>query len=224
MSTSRRPGGAQALPRPAQWRELQHSPFDRLDIAALTDFAAVRAAVAEFTPNPASQQPPASAQPSAVLVGLFDSSVGPQVLLTRRSESLSSHRGQIAFPGGRLEPGETSLQAALRETHEEIGIDVTSATVLGELAAHRTISSSSHIVPHVVDLGAPPSVFQLSGEVERVFTVPLADLVRSDTFAQEHWVFADREVVVPMFYLDDETIWGATARMLQELLLLTLQR
>ncbi|NCV09548.1 MAG: hypothetical protein EBV66_03875 [Actinobacteria bacterium] len=87
MSTSRRPGGAQALPRPTQWRELQHSPFDRLDTAALTDFAAVRAAVAEFTPNPASQQPPASAQPSAVLVGLFDSSVGPQVLLTRRSES-----------------------------------------------------------------------------------------------------------------------------------------
>ena len=224
MSTSRRPGGAQALPRPAQWRELQHSPFDRLDIAALTDFAAVRAAVAEFTPNPASQQPPASAQPSAVLVGLFDSSVGPQVLLTRRSESLSSHRGQVAFPGGRLEPGETSLQAALRETHEEIGIDVTSATVLGELAAHRTISSSSHIVPHVVDLGAPPNVFQLSDEVERAFTVPLVDLVRPDTFAQEHWVFADREVVVPMFYLDDETIWGATARMLQELLLLTLQR
>ena len=224
MSTSRRPGGAQVLPRPTQWRELQHSPFDRLDIAALTDFAAVRAAVVEFTPNPVSQQPPASAQPSAVLVGLFDSSVGPQVLLTRRSESLSSHRGQVAFPGGRLEPGETSLQAALRETREEIGIDVTSATVLGELAAHRTISSSSHIVPHVVDLGAPPNVFQLSDEVERAFTVPLVDLVRPDTFAQEHWVFADREVVVPMFYLDDETIWGATARMLQELLLLTLQR
>jgi hypothetical protein len=76
----------------------------------------------------------------------------------------------------------------------------------------------------VVDLGAPPSVFQLSDEVERAFTVPLVDLVRPDTFAQEHWVFADREVVVPMFYLDDETIWGATARMLQELLLLTLQR
>jgi mutator protein MutT len=158
------------------------------------------------------------------LVGLFDSSVGPQVLLTRRSESLSSHRGQIAFPGGRLEPGETSLQAALRETREEVGIDVTHVTVLGQLAAHRTISSTSHIVPHVADLGAEPSGFRLSDEVERVFSVPLVDLVRPDTFAQEHWVFTDREVVVPMFYLDDETIWGATARMLQELLLLTLQR
>jgi len=168
--------------------------------------------------------PPPSAHPSAVLVGLFDSPVGPQVLLTRRSETLSSHRGQIAFPGGRLEPGETSLQAALRETHEEVGIDVTNLTVLGQLAAHRTISSSSHIVPHVADLGAAPSRFRLSDEVDRAFSVPLVDLVRPDTFAQEHWVFADREVVVPMFYLDDETIWGATARMLQELLLLTLQR
>lgn len=224
MSTTRRPGGSQELPRPTQWREVQHSPFDRLDLSALADFSAVRAALADFTPNPASQQPPASANPSAVLVGLFDSAVGPQVLLTRRSEMLSSHRGQIAFPGGRLEPGETSLQAALRETHEEIGLNAANAIVLGELAAHRTISSSSHIVPHVVDLGAPPSEFHLSDEVERAFTVPLVDLVRPDTFAQEHWVFADREVVVPMFYLDDETVWGATARMLQELLMLTLQR
>jgi mutator protein MutT len=224
MSTPRRTGGAQALPRPTQWRELQHSPFDRLDTTALADLSAVRAALAAFSPSPESQQPPPTAQPSAVLVGLFDSSVGPQVLLTRRSENLSSHRGQIAFPGGRLEPGETSLQAALRETREEVGIDVTHVTVLGQLAAHRTISSTSHIVPHVADLGAEPSGFRLSDEVERVFSVPLVDLVRPDTFAQEHWVFTDREVVVPMFYLDDETIWGATARMLQELLLLTLQR
>ena len=224
MSTPRRVGGTQSLPRPAQWRELHHSPFERLDTTALANFSAVRAALAEFRPDPESQMPPPSAQPSAVLVGLFDSSVGPQVLLTRRSETLSSHRGQIAFPGGRLEPGETSLQAALRETHEEVGIDVTNLTVLGQLAAHRTISSSSHIVPHVADLGAAPSRFRLSDEVDRAFSVPLVDLVRPDTFAQEHWVFADREVVVPMFYLDDETIWGATARMLQELLLLTLQR
>ena len=224
MSQSRRAGGGQTLPRPVQWRELHQSPFARLDTTALSSFAAVRAALAAFSPSPESQQPPPTAQPSAVLVGLFDSSVGPQVVLTRRSELLNSHRGQVAFPGGRLEPGETSLQAALRETREEIGIDAAGAPLLGELAAHRTISSASHIVPHVVDLGAPPSEFQLSDEVERAFTVPLVDLVRPDTFAQEHWVFADREVVVPMFYLDDETIWGATARMLQELLLLTLQR
>ena len=219
----RRAGGQQTLPRPTQWRELQHSPFDRLDTQALGSLAAVRSALAANLPHEESQRPPANAQPSAVLVGIFDTSSGPHVVLTRRSEHLSSHRGQIAFPGGRLEPGESSLQAAIRETREEIGLDVAGAAVLGQLSAHRTISSSSHIVPHVVDLGAAPSRFQMSDEVERIFSVPLSELVRPDTFAQEHWTFADREVVVPFFYLDDETIWGATARMLQELLLLTLK-
>jgi hypothetical protein len=64
----------------------------------------------------------------------------------------------------------------------------------------------------------------LNDEVDRVFSVSLGELVRPDTFVQEHWVFQDREVVVPMFYLDDETIWGATARMLQELILLAVSR
>jgi 8-oxo-dGTP pyrophosphatase MutT (NUDIX family) len=146
------------------------------------------------------------------------------VLLTRRSERLTTHKGQIAFPGGRLEPGETSLQAALRETQEEIGIDARNAHLVGELTAHRTISSTSHIVPHVVRLPQAPVEFATNDEVERVLSVSLAELIRPDTFVQEHWVFPDREVVVPMFYLDDETIWGATARMLQDLLLLVLKR
>lgn len=57
-----------------------------------------------------------------------------------------------------------------------------------------------------------------------MFSVSLRELVRTDTYAQEHWVFPGREVVVPMFYLDDETIWGATARMLQELIVLAITR
>jgi 8-oxo-dGTP pyrophosphatase MutT (NUDIX family) len=159
-----------------------------------------------------------------VLVPLFVAADGPRVLLTRRSESLNSHQGQIAFPGGRLEAGESSLEAAMRETREEIGIDASTARVVGELPAHRTISSSSHIVPHVVRLASEPRQFALNDEVDRVFSVSLGELVRPDTFVQEHWVFQDREVVVPMFYLDDETIWGATARMLQELILLAVSR
>jgi mutator protein MutT len=158
------------------------------------------------------------------LVPLFVANDEPHVLLTRRSSTLSTHAGQIAFPGGRLEPGETSMQAALRETHEEIGVDARHAHVVAELTAHRTISSTSHIVPHVVRLPNAPAEFAINSEVERVFSVALTELIRPDTFAQEHWVFADREVVVPMFYLDDETVWGATARMLQDLLLLVLQK
>jgi 8-oxo-dGTP pyrophosphatase MutT (NUDIX family) len=218
----RRNGGRQQLPRPAQWHELAHAPWSRLDTSALQDIEAVRTAFARHRIDPESQRAPEHAQPSAVLVALFVATDGPRVLLTRRSEMLTSHKGQIAFPGGRLEAGETSLQAALRETHEEIGVDASGARVLGELSAHRTISSSSHIVPHVVELDTEPSVFALNAEVERAFSVPLAELTRPDTFRHEHWKFADREVVVPFFYLDDETIWGATARMLQELVLVTL--
>lgn len=216
----RRSGGRQQLPRPTQWRELEHAPWSRLDTSALDDLDAVEAALLRRRVDPESQRPPAHAHPSAVLVALFAGINGPTVVLTRRSEALSSHKGQIAFPGGRLEPGESSLQAALRETREEIGLDASGARVLAELPAHRTISSSSHIVPHVVRLVEEPRTFVANGEVERVFSVPLRELVRTDTFAQEHWVFPDREVIVPMFYLDDETIWGATARMLQELILI----
>ena len=220
----RRAGGRQQLPRPPEWRELSHSPWSRLDISTLDDLASVRESLGRFRPDPASLRAPDDSQPSAVLVPLFAASDGPRVLLTRRSEMLNSHKGQIAFPGGRLEAGETSLQAALRETREEIGLDASDATVLGQLAAHQTISSRSHITPHVVELARAPEHFITNSEVERVFSVTLAELVRPDTFAQEHWQFADREVVVPIFYLDDETIWGATARMLQELILLVIMR
>lgn len=220
----RRPGGRQQLPRPASWRELDYAPWDRLDTRALGDIDAVCNAVARHRPDETLQQPPSESHPSAVLVPLFAEGSEPRVLLTRRSDTLTTHKGQIAFPGGRLEVGETSLQAALRETYEEIGVDARHARVIGELTAHRTISSTSHIVPHVVRLPHAPKNFSINKEVDRVLSVSLTELIRPDTFAQEHWVFPDREVVVPMFYLDDETIWGATARMLQELLLLALAR
>ena len=220
----RRPGGRQQLPRPTQWRELQHAPWSRLDLSALDNLDAIEASLRRRQPDPASQRPPANANPSAVLIPLFSDGSESRVLLTRRSESLNSHKGQIAFPGGRLEPGESSIDAALRETREEIGVDASQARVIGELPAHRTISSSSHIVPHVVRLPDAPQEFRVNEEVERVFSVSLRELVRADTYAQEHWVFPDREVIVPMFYLDDETIWGATARMLQELIMLAITK
>lgn len=220
----RRPGGRQQLPRPANWRELGHSPWERLDTSALHDIDSVCRAIGRFQLDGRAQQPSENARRSAVLIPLFADGNEPRVLLTRRADSLTTHQGQIAFPGGRLEPGETTLQAALRETREEIGVDASEAHVVAELSAHRTISSSSHIVPHVVRLATDPANFSLNDEVERVFSVSLGELIRPDTFVQEHWVFPDREVVVPIFYLDDETIWGATARMLQELLLLAIAR
>ncbi len=214
----RRPGGRQTLPRPAQWSEVTEPLWDRVDHAILRDFPHITEAVRHHRPDPTMQVPPVGANPSAVLVTLVDDVRGPSVLLTRRAEWLSTHKGQIAFPGGRLEPGESSLTAALREAREEIGLEPHVVTPIGELVAHRTVSSASHIIPHVVTAQSLPTEYATSAEVDRVFTVPLVELVRPDTFVEEHWVFPDREVRVPFFYLDDETIWGATARMLHALI------
>jgi 8-oxo-dGTP pyrophosphatase MutT (NUDIX family) len=216
--TRRRPGGKQTLPRPARWSEVTEPLWERVDHAVLRDFPHITAAVRDHRPDPRMQVPPPEANPSAVLVTLVDDVRGPSVLLTRRAEWLSTHKGQIAFPGGRLEPGESSLTAALREAREEIGLESHVVTPIGELVAHRTVSSASHIIPHVVVAQALPSEYVTSSEVDRVFTVPLVELVRPDTFVEEYWVFPDREVRVPFFYLDDETIWGATARMLHALI------
>jgi hypothetical protein len=64
----------------------------------------------------------------------------------------------------------------------------------------------------------------MNSEVDRVFTVPLRELTRTDTYSQEYWVFPDREFQINFFYLDDETIWGATARMLLQVIMLTVKR
>lgn len=63
----------------------------------------------------------------------------------------------------------------------------------------------------------------MNSEVDRVFTVPISELIRNDTYSQEHWKFPGRELQITLFYLDDETIWGATARMLLQVLNLTLK-
>ena len=136
---------------------------------------------------------------SAVLVGLLDGPSGVEVVLTRRSRDLASHRGEIAFPGGRAEPGEGPREAALRESTEEVGLDRAHATIVGELAPMATVVSASYIVPVV------------------------ARLARPDTYREELWRLPDRELRLHFFYLDDETVWGATARVLHQLLGLALR-
>jgi 8-oxo-dGTP pyrophosphatase MutT (NUDIX family) len=202
------------------WRELPQPEWLKGDLSVLNDVAALRAALDTYRPDAAVQVAPANRNSSAVLISTFADYDGARVILTRRSQHLNTHQGQIAFPGGRVELGETPFEAALRESREEIGLDTSQVRLLGELQAHHTVSSNSHIVPYVAELVEPPRQYVASTEVDRVFSVPLADLARADTFVEEHWVFADREVTVPAFYLDDETVWGATARMLRDLIVL----
>lgn len=158
------------------------------------------------------------ARPSAVLVLVTDGDDGAEVLLTRRSQAMRNHRGEVSFPGGRLDPGETYEQAALREADEEVGLPAHAVEVIGRLSPISTWVSRSWIVPVVGRMTAPATVAARTEEVDRVLWTPLRDLTRPGTYREEWWGMADGERPVYFFELDDETVWGATARMLHEVL------
>jgi 8-oxo-dGTP pyrophosphatase MutT (NUDIX family) len=155
---------------------------------------------------------------SAVLVALTDGADGAEVLLTRRSVALTSHRGEISFPGGRVDGGETFEAAALREAHEEVALDPAAVQLGGRLDPISTMVSRSFIVPVVGTVDHQPELHPAADEVERILWVSLAELARRDTFREEIWDFAGEERPMFFFELDDETIWGATARVLHQLL------
>ncbi len=156
---------------------------------------------------------------SAVMVALRQGLDGAEVLLTKRSVHLSSHRGEISFPGGRLDPEETFEDAARREAHEEVALDPAAVRVLGRLDPLNTLVSRSYIVPVVGALDdSEVAVGPASTEVERVMWVPLGELTRPDTYREERWGRFGAEHPIFFFELDDETVWGATARVLHQLL------
>ena len=156
--------------------------------------------------------------PAAVLVPLFEDGDGVHVVLTRRPDSLSKHPGQVAFPGGKMEEGEDTLTTALREAHEEVGIPPESVEVLGELAEVPT--TAFRMTPWVGRISADVELVPEPGEVARVFTVPLsvlADPARSG-LTWKPWSKGGRTFQIPYFHYDGEVIWGATGRVLVDLL------
>jgi 8-oxo-dGTP pyrophosphatase MutT (NUDIX family) len=223
---ARRPGGRQIIPRPddwspgapAAWPVDQPAPSVGTVVDRVRDWSTRRHAT--VSEGPAFDNP----RLSAVLAVVADGPSGPEVLLTRRSWELSSHRGEVSFPGGRLDDGETYAQAALREANEEVGLDAAHVRVIGRLSPLSTWVSRSFIVPVVAVADDDVASAMRSGlsamtmEVERVMWVPLSELMRSDTYHQELWQRGGDTLSINFFHLDDETIWGATARMLVELL------
>lgn len=212
-----RRGGAQVVPRPHNWAPGPPPPWRVGAVADLDDYLA---AVPEHDRPLVPAFP--DARPSAVLVTLTDGPDGPSVLLTRRSWALRHHKGEISFPGGRMDPGETPADTALREAHEEVGLDPASVRVHGELEHLNTVVSRSYIVPKVGVVDEPLELTGLTMEVDRVMWVPLAELTRPDTYRSEMWGFGSTHRILHFFHLDDETIWGATGTMLHDLLSRTL--
>jgi 8-oxo-dGTP pyrophosphatase MutT (NUDIX family) len=163
---------------------------------------------------------------SGVLVPLFEEEGEARVILTRRSARLRTHQGQVSFPGGRLDEGEDAVGAALREAFEEVGLDPALVTMVGWLHPLLTMVSASFILPVLGVLNGRPDYDVNPDEVERVFDVALSELADPEIFHEERWRIPGRAVTssedgsfpVWFFEVSGELIWGATARMLHELL------
>ncbi len=153
--------------------------------------------------------------PAAVLAPIYDATDGATLILTRRAWHLRSHTGEVSFPGGRFEPLDADLRAtALRESHEEIGLDPSLVDVVGRLPQLTTVSSPAAIVPYVGVLAERPTLLADPGEVDAVLDVSIRELLDPDIYREEIWLRNGVEFGVTFFELEGDTLWGATARML----------
>lgn len=172
----------------------------------------------DFDLNPDTVLPPGrKLRPAGVLVPVTVAGDGPRVILTKRSSALKHHPGQIAFPGGKQDEGDADVTAAaLREAHEEIGLPPGKAEILGHLPAHETVTSFT-VTPVVALVAGAFDIRPEPGEVEEVFSVPLAHVIDPKNFMVEsrHWRGRRRYYFTVPF--GPYYIWGATARILRGL-------
>ncbi|HET8728597.1 MAG TPA: CoA pyrophosphatase [Alphaproteobacteria bacterium] len=159
-------------------------------------------------------RPPAELRPAAVLVPLVEREDGLQILLTRRTDHLAAHAGQISFPGGRVEPDdEDEKAAALRETEEEIGLPPERVEVIGRLDTYIT-RTGFQIVPFVGLIRPPFTVRPDPHEVADVFEVPLDFILHPENPQRHSRMFQGSERFYYAFPYHERYIWGATAGIL----------
>ncbi|MFD1111483.1 CoA pyrophosphatase [Pseudoroseomonas ludipueritiae] len=142
----------------------------------------------------------------------------PTVLLTLRTTKLSSHAGQVAFPGGRMEPGESAEQAALREAWEEIGLGPALPKVMGRLPDHLT-GTGYRVTPVVALLHPPLKLVPEPGEVDLIFEYDLKRLLDPALPQQQKARFRGRERAFWVWPHERHYVWGATAAILRNLAL-----
>ena len=203
--------------------------------AVLADFRAleafVRARLAEplpgadaqrrFAPRPLRkgwrpEMVPDDARRAAALVLIYPGAAGPSIPLTVRHADLPDHGGQVSLPGGKIDRGETAEAAALREAHEEIGLDSSTVRLLGPLSSFWVVVSGFVVFPFVGISDRRPDFRPAAGEVTEVIEAPIADLLDP---SRRGWDRRAREGVLvrfPYVEIAGQRVWGATAMMLSE--------
>lgn len=155
---------------------------------------------------------------AGILVLLYPKNGRLHLVLTLRTHQVEYHQGQISLPGGRQEPGESLEQTALRETQEELGVDIESLKVIGGLTPLYIPPSRYCIYPFVA-ISEQQLVFHPSPlEVAEVIEVSLDHLMDSNNMRRELWTVRGMEMTVPFYEFGDHKIWGATAMVLAEFL------
>ncbi len=222
-------GGRQHIPRPPSARlgsEPVWAQGDPKRRYRLAEVAAAARSLPQLEPHLAM---PPSTRPAAVLMAFFEADGEARVILTKRPDTMASHQGEIAFPGGKFDPDlDVDLVAtALREAHEEVGLDPASVDVVAEMPSRVTVAGRFLLTPFVGLINARPALHPDPVEVVSVFDVSISELLDDEVYREERWdipanlglgpeVGLDRPI--HFFELPGETVWGATARILADFL------
>lgn len=164
----------------------------------------------------AAPPPPNGRDQAAVLIALYEDAEGDaRLILTKRPDTMPTHAGHVAFPGGRPDPTDGGPRGtALREAHEEVGLKPEDVEVVGYLPPIDTVQFKLLVVPVVGILASVPTLFPSAREVVRVFHPRVADLSDESNWTTQTW----REHRVWFYDLEGESLWGATAMMTRRLL------
>jgi 8-oxo-dGTP pyrophosphatase MutT (NUDIX family) len=189
---------ALALPRPGRAAQMRMAPRPR---------------PGDVFPLPPEIQP----REAGVLILLYPAADDLHFFLTRRTDHVEAHKGQISLPGGAQEPGESLAQTALRETREELGIAHAPIELLGEALTPVYIPVSGfRATPFVAFTPARPEIHLSQTEVVEVLEPSLETLLDERNIAEELWTIRGFPAIVPYFSINGHKVWGATAMILSE--------